>query len=337
MAISAASFPLDAKYFSGLKNITPASLRVDSEGLVNILNFLQNDLANGNSVVHAMAVFGDWAIDGDGAETNGAGLVGADVLLTEGVDTFSKIEDDGVFADLAAAAAEAGYTANYQHFPDTPVADTDYLYLGAAVPFCEFAFGYATPAVYDSTDVVEWFYWDGSAWSALTVVHDGSNATITDGSEYGERDGATSFIPPSDWAAAVVDGQSAFWVRAGIATGKAANMTTVPISSENHQLVSPEDAWVAPCDGTVVQLRASSGAATLPGAADVKFILMNYTTGLHSAELTWDQAKRTGAWVLATALAVTDGDRLGVLVTQEDGTNEHSNVMFELEVAAVDA
>ncbi len=292
---------------------------------------------NGNSVNHAMAVFGTWAVDGDGAETNGAGLVGGDILLTRGDDSFSKIEDDGVFADLADAAGEAGYAANYQHFPDAPVAETDYLYLGDSVKFCEFSFGYGTPAVYNSTLVVEWFYWDGSAWSALTMAYDGSEATAQDGSEYGERDGATSFVPPSDWEETTIDGQTAFWIRAGIASGKAANMTTVPISSESHQVVTTEDAWVAPCDGSIVRFRACSSAGTLPGATDVKFVLMNYTTGENSGELTWDQGKRATGYVLASAIAITDGDRLGVLVTQEDGTNEHLNVMFELEVAAADA
>ena len=314
MTIAASSFPLDAKYFSGLRNITPSSLRVDSEGLVNILNFIQSDLANGNTAIHAMNALGNWAVDGDGAETNGAGLVGADILLTEAAAAYAKVEDDGVFANLNVSGAEAGYAVNYQHFPDVPVADTDYLYLGDSVPFCEFAFGYGTPAVYNALDVVEWFYWDGTIWSALTIVHDGSNATITDGGEYGERNGALSFIPPTDWAATVVDSQNAYWIRAGIATGKAANMTTVPISSEEHQVVSPADAWVSPSDGTVTRVRASTGLIDSSLSTAEELTPMN-VDGLWAID--GDGAETNGAGLVGADVTLTTA--AAALAVAEDG------------------
>ena len=301
--------------------------------IVEQLNLIANESNNSAKTVHAMAVLGAWAIDGDGVNTNGAGLVGGDPLSTEAAAAYAKIEDDAVFANLADSAAEAGYTGAYQLFPDTPVADTDYAYFGHTIPFCEMGFAYATPAVYDSTLVVEWSYWDGSAWTALTIVHDGSEANVGDGSEFGERDGAISFIPPSDWEATAVDSQTAYWVRAGVATGKAANMTTVGLMSATaHDIVTQEDGWTAPCDGTITGVRLVDGAGTLHTTADVKFILMNYTTGAHSGELTFAQDKRTDKWTVS--LAITDGDSLGVLCTQEDGSAEPSGVMLELEIAS---
>jgi len=301
--------------------------------IVDLIIELQSEANNNAKVVHAMAVFGAWGVDVDGVNTNGAGLVGTDATATEAGATYAKVEDDAVFADLSLSAAEAGYTAAYQLFPDTPVAETDYAYFGHTLPFCEMGFNYVTPAVYDSTAVTEWFYWDGSAWSALTIAYDGSEASVQDGSEFGERDGAMSFVPPTDWAKTTVDGVHAYWVKAGIASGKAANMTTVGLlDATEHDIITPTDGWTAPCAGTITGLRLCDGASTLHTTADVKFILMNYTTGAHSGELTFAQDQRTDSWTIS--LAIADGDKLGVLVTQEDGSAEPSAVLLELEISA---
>ena len=56
---------------------------------------------------------------------------------------------------------------------------------------------------------------------------------------------------------------------------------------------------------------------------------MNFTTGAHSGELTWAQDLRSDAWSGLT-LAVAAGDELGIVVTQEDGTNEISNALLEM-------
>ena len=58
---------------------------------------------------------------------------------------------------------------------------------------------------------------------------------------------------------------------------------------------------------------------------------MNFTTGAHSGELTFAQEKRQDRWTGLT-LAVTRGDILGVLCTQEDGTNEVINAVVQLTI-----
>lgn len=316
----------------GTRTYSVENLVTSDETLVDSIEALDVGVGSlGAGVIWPMGVYGTWAVDGDGAETNGAGLVGATPTLTELGATYAKAEDDGVFADLSATSAEAGYTADYQPFPDSPVAETDYFYIGHSVPFAEVAAGFGTPGVYDSTAVIEWFYWNGAAWSALTIAYDGSEATAQDGSEWGERDGAFSFVPPADWAASTVDGQEAYWIRAGIASGKAANLTTVHVLSEEPQIVTPTDGFVAPHNGTVTAVRLNDGATTLHTTADVKFVLINYTTGAHSGELTFGQDQRTDRWTGLT-LTVSAGDVLGVLCTQEDGTAEPSNVLLELTV-----
>lgn len=282
-----------------------------------------------------MALLGGWAVDGDGAQTNGGGLVGATPLLTTATATYAKVEDATVFQDLATSGDAAAYTANFQCWPDTPVAEVDHVFFGADVPFAEVAFDAATPAVYDSTDVTTPWYWNGTAWSALTLVLDNTEATASDGTEILERDGAMLFIPPSDWVASTVDDQLAYWIRFGIAAAKAANMTTVPILADEHKIVTALDPWTAPAAAQIVGIRASSGAATLGTAADTKFIVVNTTTGARTAELTWTQATRTGLFT-GLSLVVAAGDVLAVYVTQEDGTDEHIGVIFELQLANAD-
>ena len=148
-----------------------------------------NALLMGASPTQPLAAFGPWAVDGDGAETNGAGLVGSTPLLTTAAATFAKVEDDTVFQDLATSGDAAAYTANFQLYPDTPVADEDFVYFGSSVPFAELAFNTSTPAVYDSTLVTVPQFWNGSTWATLTLVLDNTEANAQAGSEILERDG----------------------------------------------------------------------------------------------------------------------------------------------------
>lgn len=291
------------------------------------------DEVAGVKVQWTMAVLGAWAVDGDGIFTNGGGTVGAVAAGTEQAAAYCKVEDDGSFANLAVSGAEAGYTANYQLFPDTPVAETDYVYFGANTPFCEIGLDLsATPATYDAAGVLEWFYWNGSAWAALTIAHDNTHASTKDGTLSFARDGALQFIPPTGWARSEVDSQAGHWIRCGIASGKAANMTQVPITnSAEHSVVEPTNGFLCPEDGTVTGLRLSDGASTLHTTADVKFILMNYTTGIASSEMTFAQDVRNQTFT-GLSLPVSKGDELGVLVTQEDGSAEPADVILVLDV-----
>jgi hypothetical protein len=86
---------------------------------------------------------------------------------TEQAAALAKCLDGSSYANLAVTAAEAGYTANYQLFPDTPVAG-DAVLFGGAVPFAQLGIDMsATVCVYDAAGVVGWDYWNGSAWADL--------------------------------------------------------------------------------------------------------------------------------------------------------------------------
>lgn len=275
-----------------------------------------------------MAVLGPWAIDGDGARTNGAGLVGATLTLTEAAGAQCKVASVGgtVFANLG-GGPNAGFTSNWQLFQDVPAAD-DAIYFGASVPFPELALDMGGTVQASTGACFTWEYWDGAAWSALTVAYDGTGATTT-GTRSFERDGAISFVPPADWAQRAVDGVTLNWIRCRVSTVANIGVALGVTNGKSHELVTPAGGWVCRQTGTITTVRLSDGAATLHTTADVKFILVNYTTGAHSGQLTFAQDVRCQRWT-GLSLAVASGDVLGVVVTQEDGAAEPSGVVLEL-------
>lgn len=291
----------------------------------------------------SMAAMGLWGIDVDGAGTNGGGIVG-DAGSTSA--TYNKVYDHGTtaFASLIDSSSLASWTANAQLFPDAGSEQiNDAFYIGQAVPFCECTIedvGGGTFATW-SDDGGLWEYWNGTAWVTLPIVIDNSDATAQDGMRPGQRSGAISFVPPSAWAAVSVDSQEAYWVRWRFTAAVLTQTATIMALG----VVTPVDGFTCPHGSKVTGIRANDGATTLHTTANVEFILMNFTTGLHSgvagAANVWAQDKRQGSWSTAgagaaamTGVACSTGDVLGVLNTAEDGTNEPTNVMLELNVSA---
>lgn len=310
---------------------TLASLTTASKVLVGAINEVDAnaDTANARIVnrVDPMGVFGTWGIDVDGAETNGGGLVGVTAVLTQAAAAQCKVDNGGVIGNLGAGPL-AGYTSNWQLFPDVPL-DNDAVYFASlsTIPYCELAID--INVVQASTGgCFTWEYWNGAAWAALTVV-DHTSAAATDGSRAFERDGAIHWVPPADWAQATIDGVTTYWVRCRVSTVANIGVALGSTNAKNHEVVRPGDGMLARLTGTIQTIRLNDAAATLHTTADVKFLLMNYTTGLHSGELTFGQDQRTDYWSGLT-LACAAGDELGVLVTQEDGANEPANVLLEL-------
>lgn len=286
------------------------------------------------SMLLKMAAFGTWAIDGDGAETNGGGIVG-DVTLTEAEVDLAKVYDNGTttYANLADSDDLVGWAAAYQLTADAASEEiNDAAYFGKTTPFCEIAFDLAGGASQVATfggDAFTWEYWDGAAWSALTVI-DRTDTTAGDGKRSFQQSGAIHFEPPSDWAKTTVDSENVYWIRCRVT---AVQVTQTPITdTKEHQYVSSADGFTVPFNCRITGIRTSDGTTgTLHTAADVKFILMNFTSGEHSGELTWAQDKRSDSWS-SLELDCNAGDVLGVVVVQEDGTNEIINGVAELTV-----
>lgn len=280
-----------------------------------------------------LAAFGTWAVDGDGAETNGGGIIG-DVTLTEAAAALCKVYDVGTttYANLSASGDLTGWAANYQLTADAASeAINDAAYFGGSVPFCEIALDIATGGVYGD-DAFTWEYWDGDSWETLTLSYDSTDTTANDGLRSFQQDGAISFVPPSDWASSTIDSQAAYWIRARVS---AVQVTTTPkTNNKEHEIVTTADGATAPCACRITGIRAVDAATTLHTATDVKFCLLNFTTGEHSGELTWAQDLRADSWASLT-MDCAAGDSLGVLVTQEDGANEALNVLLEITAVMV--
>lgn len=320
---------LDATGWPAYQHVKLAEVTMTAGVISELVDRRGESLFSPRSAVTPLLAFGAWAIDGDGARTNGGGLVG-DVTLTAAANAYAVVEDyDAGGSDyqlLATSDTGTGYGANWQLFPDTEAAN-DAAYFGAAVPFCELALDIGTAGVY-SADALVWEYWNGTAWTALTVI-DRTDTTAGDGKRSFQRDGAIHFVPPASWAATTVKTQSAYWIRARVT---AANITTIPtMNTKNHDLVTPSDGFVCPWPGRITAIRAVDATTGTVHANPVKFLLVNFTTGATSGELTWAAAKRQDRWSALT-LDAAAGDVLGVVVTSEDGTNEVVNGALELTI-----
>jgi hypothetical protein len=228
-------------------------------------------------------------------------------------------------------AAEAGYTANYQLFPDTPVAG-DAVLFGGTVPFAQLGLDMsATVTVYDAAGVIGWDYWNGTAWADLdaSIIHDGTGSTGTTGDYFAEQDGVLTFIPPQAWAASTIDGQLAYWIRASIETGKAANMTTVGLTnSTEHDLNIPDTGYVFSRAGSVVSVNIYDSSDVAHTANDIEFIFLNITTGDSSGICMFPQDAVWSSIPLPNAVPVAIGDKCAIICTQEDGTNELDSGWF---------
>ncbi|HUS91158.1 MAG TPA: hypothetical protein VM695_04875 [Phycisphaerae bacterium] len=282
-------------------------------------------------VAQTFAALEAWLVDGDGAETNGAGLVGEPTLTDVGA-TCVKVYDLGTttYANLEDSADLTGWTSDWQLTADAAnVQVGDAWYVGAAAPFAELAIALGQAATY-SGDAGWAEYWNGVAWVDLGgEVHDSTDPTTGYGLRTLQQSGAMAWPIPADWAACEVDGVTAYWMRWIVAY---AVVTQEPIAdAKRPELVTPKYGAVAAVAGTVTRLRVSDGAATVHTTQDVWFSLVNYTTGAGTEALTWPMDERVHVWTGLT-LAVAAGDVLGILVHQEDGTNEIERAVVEMTI-----
>lgn len=279
------------------------------------------------------AVLGAWAVDGDGARTNGGGLVGDTPTLTNAAAAFAVVYDEGTttYAMLSESntAMPAIYAANYQVFPDAEAAD-DAVYFGGTVPFCELALNLsATVGVY-ANDSCVWEYWSGAAWTAIpagTFYDNTDTSAPTTGLRPFQQDGAFVFMPPANWASTTVNGQAGYWVRSRVT---AAQITTAAVADAvEHDIVTGTEGWRPPHAGNLTAIVVNDNAGTLHTAADVKFVLIDSVTG-ESRSFTFSQDRRRQR-ITCTSWALTTAARISCFVYVEDGTNEPTGVVLELE------
>ena len=100
--------------------------------------------------------------------------------------------------------------------PATPAVG-DAFYWGSTIPFQKISMQDGTDGV--GTWTLTYYYYDGSAWTELTVT-DGTSA-------FTNVNGEITWTIPSDWASTTVNSQAAFWIKAEVATYSA--VTTQPL------------------------------------------------------------------------------------------------------------
>jgi len=342
---------LDDSYDNGGWSITAAAITAAAGGILNRIFNLAPPANKGGYAFEWAPVSGDASGKLKALVSGGVSDKFQEAALaeftaypagtfTEQAAALAKCLDGSSYANLAVTAAEAGYTANYQLFPDTPVAG-DAVLFGGAVPFGQVGIDMsATVCVYDAAGVVGWDYWNGSAWADLdaSIINDGSGSSGVTGDYFGEQDGVLTFVPPQDWAASTIDSQSAYWIRGSIETGKAANITTVGLTnSTEHDLNVTTTGYVATHNGLISSVGISDMAATVHTTKDIKFYLINETTGKSSGVVAFGQDVRDEVLDLPYPVPVSISNKLSIVVTQEDGTNEAGRVTLQLNYSNAEA
>jgi len=128
--------------------------------------------------------------------------------------------DGGTYTDETAAANDS--TANDMHLLPATVEVDDAYYFGGSVPWRSMVLNVGQAGDGDWTLV--WEYWNGSAWTELSNVHDGTNGFRNAG------EGWIHFDLPSDWQECEVASISAYWIRARVSSVTTTN--TQPLGTQ---------------------------------------------------------------------------------------------------------
>lgn len=237
--------------------------------------------------------------------------------------TYAFGDDGGVFTDYSTEANEAT-DDDVILLPAAPAVD-DAFYFGHDAKFSAIVIGQSTQGNWTGTIAWEYYDEDEEDWQALDVED------MTAGLE-GTGNDIVSFAPPTDWGQCAVNGTTAYWVRARVATYVA--VVQSPIGDQIWVLDLTHGSglrMVAPGSVVGVQFTADTASGT---ADDSQFLIINVTKGTYVAA-TWtggDVMDRVGD----LSLAFDAGDELAVQQVVEDGATEFAgaNIVLELQYGA---
>lgn len=134
----------------------------------------------------------------------GAGLDVEVRARNQGIAVAALQDDGGVFTDYTDAANTGATAGDVFPLPAAAVAN-DAFYMGHSEPFAGMKIYLTTAFV--GTYATTWEYWDGLAWSALTMTREDDWTTPT-------GDKVSQWSVPSDWAVTTVNSISnLYWVR----------------------------------------------------------------------------------------------------------------------------
>lgn len=118
------------------------------------------------------------------------------------------LDDGGVETDYTADINDS-LTATTKLLPDAPLQVDDAFYFGFKDPWGQVRLNIHIAAVGNFMLVEE--YWDGAAWSALTLLRDGTGEFRISGVNF------VKWTVPGDWALTTIQGMNLYWSRFRVA------------------------------------------------------------------------------------------------------------------------
>lgn len=151
--------------------------------------------------------------------------------------------------------------ANFLPF-NTTEATGDYVAFGLATTFNKITLSNVGGTV-GVGGVVVWEYWNGSAWTALTVSDGTNNFTAASSSNQ-----VVSWTPPLDWTANTLNSVLAFYVRARCTTVWSTNPTYTQgfIGGVDWTTISRSDGGQGALKGDIIVVGYNNAGASAPAA-----------------------------------------------------------------------
>ena len=149
----------------------------------------------------------------------------------------------------------------------------DYLYVGNGTKFNKITFDFETVATEDGAATAA--YWNGSAWTSVTITTDGTAVSTNTF----HQDGTMVFTIPNDWEANFVNGTETYWIRldVSVALDTAFSINEITVTRQNNITLSiptlTQNVW------TWFSMAFSSPTAyPLPDSTTIKSIGIKVTT-----------------------------------------------------------
>ena len=282
---------------------------VDTDGVTQLesvspYTFVDSGYGRGLAWIPFTSVAADaYALDSAGIADYRVWLVGNPTLpwtATTATEVMSgAVADDGGVQTGETAESNSAAANDMTLLPAVPVVNDAY-YFGGAYPFDLLTINIGTQG--SGTWEITWEYWNGSAWTEVADIADGTTAFEA---AVGNRD--VSWTMPTDWNTVAVDGTTAYWVRARVSSYTA--VVTQPLGTQSWVNYTTVPITV----GTVDQWISSSVPETLASR------VLYYAYILQTE------------WTIDMVDATADGDRLSTI-----GETYFTNVILGLQTLAPD-
>lgn len=199
------------------------------------------------------------------------------------------------------------FSSTYTIFHPTGTLSTSYItYFGGGKPFGTLVFEIGTPMSATSWTIT-WEYWNGAAWTALTVA-DGTNKFQNTGIRL------VSFKQPYNWATVAVDSVTVYWVRARISAITGTPVNPTQINRHVYAAVRP-----------YLEIDSAQVEGDMDALAKISLALYASTTMRCNQVFAGLRTLSRGANFRAYLNAKTADNASGVTVTLETDTSIHAS------------